>query len=108
VFERLQLLSRAPHGCKGAKLRFTDHLCCVVAIPEDLALDFGREAQEAHDLADAGAGDAFAAADGGLAFDLASIELALPFTGAALDWRGFLGGFGSAALRRRLAHQRGA
>ena len=42
---------------------------------------------EGHDLADAGAGEVFAAGDGGLAFDLASVELALPFLGEAQELR---------------------
>jgi len=50
-----------------------------------LPLDARREAEKGHDLADAGAGDAFAAGDGGLALDLAPVELASPFLGKAQE-----------------------
>jgi len=60
--------------------------------------DGRREAQEGHYLTDAGAGEAFAAGDGGLTFDLAIVKLALPPSGEAQE----LGCAGSATLLGRL------
>ena len=40
---------------------------------------FRGKAEEGHDLAEAGAREAFRSGDGGLAFDLASVKLALQF-----------------------------
>ncbi len=50
---------------------------------EDAVLDGRGEVEKGHDLADSGAGEALAAGDGGLVFNLAGVELALPFLGLA-------------------------
>ncbi len=53
---------------------------------DSASLNHRREAEEGHDLAHAGAGEAFAAGDFSLALDLACIELALPFLGEPQGW----------------------
>lgn len=69
---------------------------------QDVLLDLGREAAHAHDLGDAGAGDALPAGDGRLVGDLAGLEEALPLDGLAeeLDTRGVRGSFGGLGLPR--------
>jgi hypothetical protein len=58
---------------------------------QDVLLDFGGQAQQAHDLGDASPGDALAAGDLGLVANLAGFEEGLPLKGLAekLDdtWR---------------------
>ena len=65
---------------------------------KDVLLDFGSQAQQAHDLGDASPGDALAAGDLGLIANLAGFEKGLPLKGLAekLDdpgRPGALGGF---------------
>jgi len=80
------LLLVVGHACQGSQVSFAEHLPWRTASGRmHLLLDFRCKPQEGHDLADAGAGDAFAACDGCLAFDLAGVELALPFLGEAQE-----------------------
>ena len=50
---------------------------------QDLLLDLGREAEQAHDLGHPGAGDALPAGDGRLVGGLAGLEEVLPLEGLA-------------------------
>jgi len=93
------LLSRALNAGCGSQASFgKTWLGDALWQAEDAPLNLWGEAQERHDLADPGAGETFAAGDGGLAFDLAGVKLALPSLGEAQEPGG---AGGPRVLRRR-------